>query len=191
MSFELAFDPEALREWNRLDASLREQFKKKLAERLIEPRVSAHRLRGSAERCKIKLRAAGYRLVCEVREQRLLVLVLAVGRRDRCRLSPGRSPLNQLHQPSTKPPPLPAVHRPELHGHSRGEPHRLARQQLAAGHLQHLAAIAQPALRRRERGALGRDGAGVRGSRPFSPAGVAQRSAHNRSPHRQRTGHLD
>jgi mRNA interferase RelE/StbE len=62
---------------------LRDQFKKKLAERLIEPRVVAHRLRGSAERYKIKLRRAGYRLVYEVRDQQLLVMVLAVGRRDR------------------------------------------------------------------------------------------------------------
>jgi mRNA interferase RelE/StbE len=83
MSFELAFHPEALREWNRLDAALRTQFKKKLAERLIEPRVAAHRLRGPSERYKIKLRAAGYRLVYEVHDQQLLVLVLVVGRRDR------------------------------------------------------------------------------------------------------------
>lgn len=83
MSFELAFHPEALREWHKLHASVRDQFKKKLAERLIEPRVVAHRLRGSAERYKIKLRSAGYRLVYEERDQQLLVLVLAVGRRDR------------------------------------------------------------------------------------------------------------
>lgn len=83
MSFELAFHPEALREWHKLDATVHDQFKKKLAERLIEPRVVAHRLRGSAERYKIKLRSAGYRLVYEVRDQQLLVLVLAVGRRDR------------------------------------------------------------------------------------------------------------
>ena len=83
MSFELSFHSEALREWHKLDATVRDQFKKKLAELLIEPRVVAHRLRGSAERYKIKLRSAGYRLVYEVRDQQLLVLVLAVGRRDR------------------------------------------------------------------------------------------------------------
>lgn len=44
MSFELAFHPEALREWHKLDATVRDQFKKKLAERLIEPRVVAYRL---------------------------------------------------------------------------------------------------------------------------------------------------
>ena len=83
MSFELAFHPEALREWQRLDGAIRTQFKKKLAERLIEPRIPASKLRGGTDRYKIKLRAAGYRLVYEVRDQQLLVLVVAVGKRDR------------------------------------------------------------------------------------------------------------
>lgn len=83
MSFELAFHPEALREWHRLDSSIRNQFKKRLAERLLEPRILSSRLRGSRDRYKIKLRAAGFRLVYEVRDQELLVLVIAVGKRDR------------------------------------------------------------------------------------------------------------
>jgi mRNA interferase RelE/StbE len=62
MPFELAFHPEALREWQQLTAGIREQFKNKLAERLIEPRIPASKLRGSSHRYKIKLRAAGYRL---------------------------------------------------------------------------------------------------------------------------------
>jgi mRNA interferase RelE/StbE len=69
MPFELAFHPEALREWRKLTPGIREQFKNKLAERLTEP--------------KIKLRAAGYRLVYEVRDHELLVLVVAVGKRER------------------------------------------------------------------------------------------------------------
>jgi mRNA interferase RelE/StbE len=40
-------------------------------------------LRGSSNRTKIKLRAAGYRLVYEVRDHELLVLVVAVGKRER------------------------------------------------------------------------------------------------------------
>lgn len=83
MPFELAFHPEALREWHKLTAGIREQFKKKLAERLIEPRMPASKLRGSTDRYKIKLRAAGFRLVYEVRDQELLVLVVAVGKRER------------------------------------------------------------------------------------------------------------
>ena len=83
MPYELAFHPEALREWRTLSAGIREQFKKKLAERLIEPRIPASKLRGSSHRYKIKLRAAGFRLVYEVRDCEVLVLVVAVGKRDR------------------------------------------------------------------------------------------------------------
>jgi mRNA interferase RelE/StbE len=83
MRFELAFHPEALREWQKLTAGIREQFKKKLAERLIEPRIPASKLRRSTDRYTIKLRAAGFRLVYEVRDQQLLVLVVAVGKRER------------------------------------------------------------------------------------------------------------
>lgn len=83
MPFELAFHPEALREWWTLSAGIREQFKKKLAERLIEPRIPASKLRGSRDRYKIKLRAAGFRLVYEVRDHEVLVLVVAVGKRER------------------------------------------------------------------------------------------------------------
>ena len=83
MPFELAFHPEALREWQKLTPAIREQFKNKLAERLTEPRIPASKLRGSSDRYKIKLRAAGYRLVYEVRDHELLVLVVAVGKRER------------------------------------------------------------------------------------------------------------
>ncbi len=83
MSFELAFHPEALREWRKLTPGLQEQFKNKLAGRLNEPRIPASKLRGSSDRHKIKLRAAGYRLVYEVHDDGLLVLAVAVGKADR------------------------------------------------------------------------------------------------------------
>ncbi|MCX5932931.1 MAG: type II toxin-antitoxin system RelE/ParE family toxin [Cyanobacteria bacterium] len=83
MPFELAFHPEALREWQKLTKGIQEQFKNKLAERLIEPRIPASKLRESTNRYKIKLRAAGFRLIYEVREHEVLVLVVAVGKRER------------------------------------------------------------------------------------------------------------
>jgi mRNA interferase RelE/StbE len=82
MPFDLAFHPQALREWQKLSVGIREQFKKKLAERLIEPRIPASTLRGSSHGYKIKLRAAGFRLVYEVRDCEVLVLVVAVGKRE-------------------------------------------------------------------------------------------------------------
>ena len=81
MPFELAVHPEALREWRKLTAGIREQFKNKLAERLHEPGIPVSKSRGSSNRYKIKLRAAGFRLVNEVRDRELLVLVVAVGKR--------------------------------------------------------------------------------------------------------------
>lgn len=83
MSYELEFLEEALAEWKRLDGSIKEQFKKKLAERLDEPRIDSARLFGQADRYKIKLRGIGYRLVYEVQDKRLIVLVVAVGKRDK------------------------------------------------------------------------------------------------------------
>ncbi|MFM7025722.1 MAG: type II toxin-antitoxin system RelE family toxin [Limnohabitans sp.] len=83
MSFELAFLEEALAEWQRLDSSIRTQLKKKLAERLQSPRVPSAKLSGHPDRYKIKLRTVGYRLVYEVQDAQVLVIVVAVGKRDR------------------------------------------------------------------------------------------------------------
>ncbi len=83
MSYELNFHPDALNEWRKLDRSLRDQFKKKLSERLENPRVPSARLSGQKDRFKIKLRNAGYRLVYEVRDKQFVVLVVAVGKRER------------------------------------------------------------------------------------------------------------
>ncbi|MCA3450281.1 MAG: type II toxin-antitoxin system RelE/ParE family toxin [Rhodobacter sp.] len=83
MTCELAFLDEALKEWRKLDAVTREQFKAKLAERLPNPKVPSPRLYGAKERYKIKLRNAGFRLVYQVKDRELLVLVVAVGKRER------------------------------------------------------------------------------------------------------------
>jgi len=83
MTYRLEFLPSARKEWDRLGATLREQFKKKLAERLELPRVEADALRGMRDHYKIKLRAAGYRLVYRVEEERITVVVVAVGKRER------------------------------------------------------------------------------------------------------------
>ncbi len=83
MPYDLAFLPSALKEWEKLGANVRAQFKKKLAERLIDPHVPAARLSGLPDCYKIKLRAAGYRLVYRVDDGTITVVVVAVGKRDR------------------------------------------------------------------------------------------------------------
>jgi mRNA interferase RelE/StbE len=83
MTYKLDFYEEALKEWKKLDATVREQFKTKLAERLENPRLASAKLRGSKDRYKIKLRQVGYRLVYEVNDSTVVVLVVAVGKRDK------------------------------------------------------------------------------------------------------------
>ncbi|MGE6608706.1 type II toxin-antitoxin system RelE family toxin [Halomonas sp. NPDC076908] len=65
MTYKLRFLPAALKEWEKLGAPVKNQFKKKLAERLENPKVAADQLSGFDACYKIKLRSAGYRLVYE------------------------------------------------------------------------------------------------------------------------------
>ncbi len=83
MTYKLDFYEEALKEWRKLDATVREQFKMKLAERLENPRLASAKLRDSKDRYKIKLRQIGYRLIYEVDDRTVVVLVVAVGKRDK------------------------------------------------------------------------------------------------------------
>lgn len=83
MTYKLAFVRDALKEWESLDNTVQKQFKKKLAERLIQPKVASAQLLGSKQRYKIKLRNAGFRLVYEVIDNEMVVLVVAVGKRER------------------------------------------------------------------------------------------------------------
>jgi mRNA interferase RelE/StbE len=82
MSYSLKFKKAALKEWRKLDGNLQTQFKKKLEKRLQDPYVPASRLSGTDNRFKIKLRNAGYRLVYEVRESEIVVIVITVGKRE-------------------------------------------------------------------------------------------------------------
>jgi len=83
MNYNLEFVSEALKEWKALDSTVQKQFKKKMAERLLEPHIASSRLTGSTHRYKIKLRNAGFRLVYEVIDSEVVVLVVAVGKRER------------------------------------------------------------------------------------------------------------
>ena len=77
--YRLKFLPEALAEWNALDGSVKEVLKK----RLDQPRLPGAELRGDLRDCyKIKLLKQGYRLVYQVEDDVLVVLVLAVAKRE-------------------------------------------------------------------------------------------------------------
>ena len=83
MSYRLKFLPSAMKEWRKLDKSLQRQLKKKLAERLEHPRVSSSKLSGFESVYKIKPHASGYRLVYQVNDKEIIVLVIAIGKRER------------------------------------------------------------------------------------------------------------
>ncbi|WP_341521006.1 type II toxin-antitoxin system RelE/ParE family toxin [Pseudomonas sp. G.S.17] len=83
MPFKLEFLPSAMKEWDKLGHTIRDQLKKKLKERLGLPRVASDALHGMPDHYKIKLRSAGYRLVYRVEDDRVVVTVVAVGKRER------------------------------------------------------------------------------------------------------------
>jgi mRNA interferase RelE/StbE len=82
-TYRLTFLEEAKKEWDKLGANIRMEFAKKLTERLGGPHVPAARLNGMRDCYKIKLRSAGYRLVYRVFDDRIVVQIVAVGKRER------------------------------------------------------------------------------------------------------------
>ena len=83
MTYSLVFDARALKEWQKLGDTVRQQLKKKLAEVLLNPRIEANRLHSLPDCYKIKLRSSGYRLVYQVLDHEEVVFVVAVDRRER------------------------------------------------------------------------------------------------------------
>ena len=82
-AYRLKFLPEALDEWNALDGSVKSVLRKLLKTRLEQPHVPGAELHGALRDCyKIKLLKQGYRLVYQVEDDVLVVLVLAVAKRE-------------------------------------------------------------------------------------------------------------
>ncbi|MCD4675401.1 MAG: type II toxin-antitoxin system RelE/ParE family toxin [Desulfobacula sp.] len=83
MNYKLKFLSTALKEWKKLDNTIQAKFKKKLKERLSSPHIKSSRLSGFKNHYKIKLRATGYRLVYEVIDEEIYILVIAIGKRGK------------------------------------------------------------------------------------------------------------
>lgn len=58
MIYELEFDPRALKEWHKLGDTVKCQFKKKLADVLVNPRIESARLHGLPD-CYKKTQISG------------------------------------------------------------------------------------------------------------------------------------
>jgi mRNA interferase RelE/StbE len=83
MNYELRFTKSARKEWNKLDWTIQEQFLNKLEERIKNPpHVKSAAMRNLPNHYKIKLRAIGYRLVYEVIDSEIVILIVKIGRRD-------------------------------------------------------------------------------------------------------------
>jgi len=83
VSYRLLFKKEAKKEWDKLDSTVRKILKKRLAQRMDRPHNESSRLSGMKNCYKIKLRQAGYRLVYQVRDTELVVVVIVVGKREK------------------------------------------------------------------------------------------------------------
>ena len=81
--YRLKFLPAVLKEWFTLDGSVKEVLRKALKKRLEQPHLPGSELHGDLHGCyKIKLRQQGYCLVYNVEDDVLVVLVLAVDKRE-------------------------------------------------------------------------------------------------------------
>lgn len=106
-AYRLQFLPAAKAEWDKQGGTVQLQFTKVLAKRLVTPRVPQAALAGMPDCYKIKLRAVGYRLVYQVRDQTLVLLTIAVGKRERnavYHVAQARLPARAVSAPTTATP---------------------------------------------------------------------------------------
>lgn len=81
--YRLQFLPQALEEWRQLEGSVKEPLKKLLGKRLDNPHMPGGELHGELAGCyKIKLKKQGVRLVYSVEDDKLIVMVMAVDKRE-------------------------------------------------------------------------------------------------------------
>lgn len=81
--YRLQFVPSAWQEWQALDGSVKDVLRKLLKKRLDNPHVPGAALHGElAGYYKIKLKKQGFRLVYGVQDDILVVMVMAVDKRE-------------------------------------------------------------------------------------------------------------
>lgn len=83
MTYTVKFREDALKEWQKLDKAIQQQFAKKIKKCSVNPHNPSAKLRGLKDCYKIKLRSSGFRLVYQVIDDVLIIAVVAVGKRER------------------------------------------------------------------------------------------------------------
>lgn len=82
--YEVMLVRESLKEWDNLNSKVKNLFMKKLKKIVNNPFIDHNKLSDKLSKCyKIKLNREGYRLVYEIREQKVILIVWAVGKRER------------------------------------------------------------------------------------------------------------
>jgi mRNA interferase RelE/StbE len=82
MIYSIEIHPSAQKEWKKLDADLKRQVVRKLEKLRVQPHVRSARLADMPDCYKIKLRSAGYRIIYQVIDSRLVIVIIAAGKRD-------------------------------------------------------------------------------------------------------------
>lgn len=81
MSYHVKFRTDALREWNRLERDIQQQFAKKLKTRTETGHTHADQLKGMPHGYKIKLRSSGFILAYHILNDEFIVAAVAIGKR--------------------------------------------------------------------------------------------------------------
>lgn len=82
MAYSIKVHDDFVAELNKLDTTIKMQLRKKLDKVVENPHIPKNRLAGGLHNCyKIKLRRAGVRLVYQVNDDEIYILLLTVGKR--------------------------------------------------------------------------------------------------------------
>ncbi|PJG84094.1 type II toxin-antitoxin system RelE family toxin [Caviibacterium pharyngocola] len=83
MAYSIKVHNDFVEELNKLDPAIKQQLRKKLDKVIENPHIPKNRLSGELHNCyKIKLRKAGVRLVYQVNDDEIYILLLTVGKRE-------------------------------------------------------------------------------------------------------------
>ncbi|MBS0185594.1 MAG: type II toxin-antitoxin system RelE/ParE family toxin [Proteobacteria bacterium] len=83
MTYKLTFLASAKKEWDKISPDIQKFFKSKLIKVLEAPHVPKNKLMNMEGCYKIKLCSSGYRLVYRVYDDRVVVQVIAIVKRDK------------------------------------------------------------------------------------------------------------
>ncbi|MDH2997170.1 plasmid stabilization system protein [Pasteurellaceae bacterium LFhippo2] len=82
MAYSIKVHDDFVAELNKLDPTVKQQLRKKLDKVVENPHIPKNRLSGDLHNCyKIKLRKAGVRLIYQVNDDEIYILLLTVGKR--------------------------------------------------------------------------------------------------------------